>query len=333
MARRSVLPVLLAVGFLTSGLRAQEPVTTPDVHLLARTIQEEIEIVRWQMGRPLETRSPIPVAEVAIRVNFRQAMTLWRKVNQLGVELVGGGETPPIVTLPRGAEYGPAQVQQVLSSVFDRLQEIRDGAGIVGRTELANAPPAPPLNPMADPSDVFQVIVQSNRQVNRMLERQSQPGDVFQQVQQGIYYMADILSASGEPNPYPAVPEYEPGLRPGDVYGRLLLVLERLSVGSEALGFIMVRWSGGVYEVDDSLTPSDVFDVATLLLSELEYLHSLVPGAQAPLLVPHPGLRFPSDVYQQVGILSDQATRFMSRASRTPELFRAERSDGPQSPR
>ena len=323
MVRRPVFfAVLLAAGFSTPGLRGQEAITTPEVHLLARTIQEEIEIVRWQMGRPLETRPRIPLSEVAIRVNFRQAMTLWRKVNQLGVELVGGGETPPIVPVPRGGAYGPAQVHQVLVSVFDRLQEIRAGAGIVGRSDLAQAPPEPPLDPTANPSDVFQVIVQCNRQVNRMLERQFQPGDVFQQVQQAIYYTSDILSASGDPDPFPAVPEYITGLRPGDVYGQLLLVFERLSVGFESLGIDMVRWSGGVYEVDDSLTPSDVFDLATLLLSELEYLHSLVPQSRAPLLVPHPGLRFPSDVYQQVGILSDQAARFMIRARDNPESFR-----------
>ena len=324
MRRHSILfPTLLAASFLASGVHGQEPVGTPDVHLLARTIQQEIEVIRWQMGRPLETRPPMPVAEVAIRVNFRQALTLWQKVNQLGIELVGGGETPPIVIQPRGAGYGPAQVHQVLASVFDRLQEIRDGAGIVGRTGLVGAPPQPPLDPQADPADVFRVIVQSNRQVNRMVERQSQPGDVFQLVQQAIYYASDILTATGDPNPFPVLPAYEPGLRPSDVYGRLLLVLDRMSVGFDALGIDMVRWSGGTYVPDDSLTPSDVFDLATLLLSELEYLHSVVPGVRTPLQVPHPGRRFPSDVYQQAGVLSDQASHFMSRARETPELFRA----------
>jgi hypothetical protein len=34
----------------------------------------------------------IPVEGVDIRENFRQAMSLWQKVNQLATELVGGGE-------------------------------------------------------------------------------------------------------------------------------------------------------------------------------------------------------------------------------------------------
>ena len=282
-------------------------------------------MIRWQMGRPLEIRPPIPVREVASRENFRQAMTLWRKVNQLGIDLVGGGEIPPIVTVPLGDEYGPTQVHQVLTGVVDRLQEIREGVGIVGPTGLTGTRPELPLDPLADPSDVFQVIVQSNRQVNRMLERQSQPGDVFQQVQQAIYLAAGILVATGDPDPLPVLPAYEPGVRPGHVYGRLLAVFDRLSVSFEALGIDMVRWSGEAYVVDDALTPSDVFDLATLLLSELEHLHSWVPGAQVPLQVPHPGRRFPSDVYQQAEILRDQAGRILSRIRERPELFRANR--------
>lgn len=323
MFRSSVAScTLLAAGLMPASLRSQPQVSTPDVHLLARTIQAEIEVLRWHMGRPAETRDAIPVENVAIRENFRQAMTLWSKINQLGVELVGGGEPPPVVTLTLGARYGPRHVHQVLTGALARLQEIREGIGVVGLAPIEEAASEPTLDPRATPSDVFQSIVQSNRQVNRMLERQVQPGDVYQQVQQAIFYASEILAALGDPNPYPAAPEYEPGRRPAHVYGRLLLVFDRLSVGFAALGLNMVNWIGSAYEIDEAtLQPSDVFDLATLLLSELEHLHSLVPGARVPLQVAHPGLRWPSDVYQQAGILSDQASRIMAYARENPDML------------
>ncbi len=326
MVRRSSAPAallaLLFQGLWLSPASAQAPVETPDVDLLARTIQEEIEAIRWHMGRPPEPRPPVAVRGVAIRENFRQAMTLWRKVNQLGIEVVGGGESPPLVTLPRGAEYGPAEVHLVLTSVLARLGEIREGAEIVGAAPIERAAAPLQRDPASTPSDVFRVIVQSNRQVNRMLERQFQPGDVYQQVQQAIFYAAEILSAVGDSNPIPGAPAYEAGVMPGHVYGRLLLVFDRLAAGFQSLGARMVDWPETAYTVDESLTPSDVFDLATLLLSELEYLHSRTPGARAPLQVAHPGLRWPSDVYQQAGILTDQASRIMSIARSSPELFR-----------
>ena len=318
----AVVSPLLVLGLLTSPLHAQEPIGTPDVDLLARTIQAEIEAIRWRIGRPFEDRPPIPVEDVAIRENFRQAMTLWRKVNQLGIELVGGGEPPPIVLAPRGGRYGPAEVHQVLLSVLARLQETKAGTGIVGVGGVIAEAATPPVDPSADPSDVFQSIVQSNRQVNRMLANPIQPGDVYQQVLQAIFYSTEILTALDDPDPFPTAPAYERGITPGHVYGRLLGVFDRLSSGFDALGLEIVRWAGGAYTMDESLTPSDVYDLATLLLSELEYLNSRIPDTRAPMQVAHPGYRVPSDVYQQAGILASQASRIMLRATQDPDLLR-----------
>lgn len=107
---------------------------------------------------------PVVVTRAARKVeyHFLQSMTLWRKVNQLGVELVGGGESPPVVLLPRGAEYGPPQVYAVLPSVRDRLEEVREGVGVVGAAPILEPFSAPASNPGATPSDVFRAIVHAN---------------------------------------------------------------------------------------------------------------------------------------------------------------------------
>ena len=318
------LAALLLPGLLGHPLSGQQPTSvsaaTPEVHLLARTIQEEVEVIRWHMGRPVETRTLIPVEDVTIRENFRQAMTLWRKINQLGVELVGGGEPSPPVSAPRDGIYGPEHVRQVLSSVLERLDEIKDATGLVGATPIDRDAAALNPDPDATPSDVFQVIVQCNRQVNRMLETQSQPGDVFQRVQQATFYAAEILSALDDPSPFPTTPAYQAGMTASHVYGRLLEIFDRLGFVFGELGLEMVSWADDAYVVPESLTPSDVYDVATLLLSELEYLHSRIPGARAPIEVAHPGRRWPSDVYQQAGILRTQMTQTVSRVREMPEL-------------
>lgn len=316
-----VLSTAFVACFWTPPIGAQEPVTTADVQYLARTIQAEIEAIRWHIGRQPEARPLVPVEDVSIRENFRQAMSLWQKVNQLGIELVGGGEPPPVVTRQRDGDFGPAEVHQVLTSVQARLQEIRDGAGIVGAGGIVQAASEPVFDPDATPSDVFQTIVQSNRQVALMLEQGVQPGDVYQQVLQAVFYASEILSVLEDEQPYPGLPEYEAGRLPGHVYGRLLLVLNRLSGTFETWGLSMLRWTGDGYAVDESLTPSDVYDMATLLLSELEYLHSALPGARAPLQVAHPGLRWPSDVYQQAGVLQSQSVRILLQAQSDPDLL------------
>lgn len=327
----SAFPAFLVLAVLGAPLPAQPAVPqtgegaeapeTAEVHLLARTIQEEVEVIRWHMGRPVEGRSLVPVEGVSIRENFGQAMTLWRKVNQLAVEVVGGGEPPPTVQAPRDEGYGSEHVHQVLASVLDRLEEIKEATGIVGASAIdQDASPLSP-NPSATPSDVFQVIIHCNRQVNRMLERQFQPGDVFQRVQQATFYASEILSAAGDPTPFPTTPAYEAGMMSSHVYGRLLEVFDRLAVVFDALGLRMVSWDDEAYVVDESLTASDVYDVATLLLSEIGYLHSLLPEARAPIEVAHPGRRWPSDVYQQAGVLRTQMTQLFALTSENPDLL------------
>jgi len=64
-----------------------------------------------------------------------------------------------------------------------------------------------------------------------------------------------------------------------------------------------------------------LFDLATLLLSELEYLHARVPGASVPLQAAHPGRRWPSNVYQQAGVLTQQSTRILVQATQDPTVL------------
>ena len=54
------------------------------------------------------------------------------------------------------------------------------------------------------------------------------------------------------------------------------------------------------------VTPSDVYDVASLLVAELAHLHRQFPDAEPPHETYYPGRKFPSHVYQRVGILESQ---------------------------
>ena len=151
-----------------------------------------------------------------------------------------------------------------------------------------------------------------------MLEVQSQPGDVYQQVQQAVFYASAILTAVDDATPFPVVPAYEPGMTPTHVHAALMVSFDRLSAAFDALGLDMLHWSSEAYSPDEPPSPSDVFDLATLLLSELEYLHARVPGAPVPLQAAHPGRRWPSNVYQQAGVLTQQSTRLLVQATQNP---------------
>lgn len=316
----------LASGLLigVTGLESQDvegSVATADVYALALEIEAEIESLRWHMGRPPETRPLIQVENVSIRENFNQSLNLWRRVNQLGTELVGGGEVPPAIASPRAAEYLPEHVYEVLAGVADRLQEIRAGSAIVASVSIAAEAEEAPVTRAGTPTDVFKSVIHSTRQVNRMLERPPQPGDVYQRVQQAVFYASEILAAVEEPRAFPPLPAHQAGMRPGHVYNRLLEVAQRLSIAFEALGLDMLTPPPPGNTIDQSLVPGDVLDIATLLLTEIEYLHSRTSNARVPILAEHPGRRWPSDVYRLAGVLDEQTLHIMNRARRDATAF------------
>ena len=69
-------------------------------------------------------------------------------------------------------------------------------------------------------------------------------------------------------------------------------------------------------------TPSDVYDIVSLLVSELAFLHAALPGAEPPHKSYFPGRKFPSDVYQRVGILEKQLAQLESLVERQPDWLR-----------
>jgi hypothetical protein len=56
---------------------------------------------------------------------------------------------------------------------------------------------------------------------------------------------------------------------------------------------------------DIEIQPSDIYDIATLLVSDLAYLQAQMKDATSPGSVPYPGRKFPAHVFQQSGLLLD----------------------------
>ena len=68
----------------------------------------------------------------------------------------------------------------------------------------------------------------------------------------------------------------------------------------------------------ETVTPSDVYDIASLIVSELAYLHEQLKQLQSPRKVYNPGRKLPSHVYQRTGILEKQLTDLLKRVEKKP---------------
>ena len=266
-----------------------------DVLVGVRQLQADLELLRSYMGRPASTLE-FTVSAAAPREVYFQALTLFRKSNRLTFEHVQKRAAQPAD--PDGT-IEPRHVLSVVNASRQRIQLVKQHYNIDARVEV------PEKDPAKTPSDVFMAIVAANRQLNALLDQPFSPGDVYQQVMRANVYASRLIRLLPGSPAAPQPPDVEPGKIPADVYRRLLESFGTVQAIFRAteLKTLDLKLSD---ELIDEVTPSDVYDIASLVASELSYLHQLRGDDQPPPRVFFPGRKFPSHVYQQAERLRRQ---------------------------
>lgn len=269
-----------------------------DVFVRVAVVRAELESIRFVMGRSKNNQPEIDVSGAEPREVYFQALTLFRKADRLCFERTREREAEPKAPT---RSLTPTDVYGVVDAALKRIRRVKKKLGI----DKQATPPA--RDKTKTPTDVFQSCVQASRQLNLLLDRQFTPSDVFQQVTRSVAFASRLLERFPDAETIPDEPEFEPAKRPADVYGRLVScfkIIKRVAEnsGENVLGF----------DPDQKLylqaEPSDVYDIASLLISELSYLHSKLPSAKPPHKVYYPGRKFPSHVFQRAGMLERQLT-------------------------
>ena len=126
-----------------------------------------------------------------------------------------------------------------------------------------------------------------------------------------------MLAELTDHRPVPDAPRIVNGKTPKDVYFRLLDCLTILSGIYELNGLETLHVD--TRSIDPkAITPSDVFDVASLLVARLDFIYRHLGVETAPMRPYYPGRKFPFEVYQRAGLLKAQL-----RALEQSQLVRA----------
>ena len=284
-----------------------------DVHLHLERVHSELEAIRYHMGRPENLQPEVRVDGAGPRDVYFQARTLSVRANRLSFDLTR--ERALIEEVPIG-DVTTGEVYYLIDEALNQLVRIKESLGV---RDVA-ARPERDSSKTAD--DVFRSIVQANRQLNLLLDQPFSPSDVYQQVTTAVGYAAVLLRSFPGATRVPAAPAFEPGKQPSDVYRRLIACYERLQQISELSGYgvITLELRGDLAE---RATPSDAYDVASLLVSDLAFLRSELKGAELPPAAYYPGRKFPSDVFQRVGVLEAQLIELERFVRRWPDWLAA----------
>ena len=315
----SLLLVLFAVSGGAPSLRADEAgnrsAEPADVYVKVSLILRELDLIRLEMGKPKSRRELVLVNDAAPHEVYFQALTMFEKTDELCFEQIRRREAVP--TRPQG-KIQPSDVLVVVDLVTEMLAKLKSQLSISDESK------ATPRDPSKTPTDVIVAIAQANQQLNLLVERKFTPSNVYQQVTLAVSYGSTLLASFPEATRLPEEPDYEPRKTPADVFRKLLDCYQRIRRIASASDVKTIRLKVPE-EVIQSATPSEVYDIASLLVSELAYLHSLRGDLKPPRRVFYPGRIYPSHVYQRAGMLETQIEQLEAFVRDQPDWLRREK--------
>jgi hypothetical protein len=258
--------------------------------------RKEIEGIRLEMGEPRSEPSGIAVTNAGTREVFFAVQNMFGKANRLSFEQAR--EMAPTPEAPVG-EILPFDISVVVTATLMRLREVKAKLGISEPTT------EPPTIGMKTPSEVFVSVIEANRQLDLLLNQRVGPSDVFQKVTLAVGYAARLLARFPGQSRIPEAPPFEPKKFPADVYRRLLSCFDSVRSVMKDSGFDTLELHSGEGGYG-WVTTGDTYELASLIVAELSYLHSQIPAARAPRNVYYPGRKVHAHVYQRAGVLEAQ---------------------------
>ncbi len=266
-------------------------VTPAHCYANAHQLLARLEHVRDEMGR---TADPRPVPEISgakPREVYFQAIAAWHKVARLGDEL-GACTSRAAPAIPAIDTIAPGHCLELIDAIGAQVDDIVAELGITAKAA------APALEPSRQPSDVLVTLVKVNRMLSRLLERPMAPADCYRTVALALAYARRTGRAAVD------LAKFERAKQPADCYRQLETCLATLGKKIAARGQTALTARASLPDA----TPSDVFDLANLVLGEVAYLHALA-GTAAPVHAFEPGghgHRLPAHVYQLAHTLDAQ---------------------------
>ncbi len=295
------LAVLAALS--VPGASAQQPaaVTAADLDVLLERVRREVELLRYHMGKPENTQGPPAADQAQPHEAFLQAQNLFRKANRLARELVGAPrQSPPVA--PPASDIVVSDIAEPLEAALEQVLAIKSKLGITSEIE------PPQRDASRDLTSLYRATVQTNRQLNLMTEESFTAEDVYQQISLAITYAGGILAAYTDNDVIPAPPALEPGKSPADVYAELVQCMLLNRRIAESVGFPLLRYDPRGFRRVEPL-PSDVYDLATLLVSYISHMASRLDAPEIFPEIEQPEYVFPFHTYQHALVLHQQLSR------------------------
>lgn len=297
--------------------RSEEPQIEPaDVFRILGQLDAEVERLRFDLGAPQHLAPSFTVADAAPREVFYQALSLLEKADELSFEQTGELGRPVVIP---DRELTPGDVHAVVAGALDRI------LAVATHWDIAKPIAAPDRDSSKRPADVYNAILRLNGQLNLLLDQSLAPTDVYGQVETAIGYAALLLERFAGATSLPPSPPLVRGMRPADVHQRLTACLEPIREVATRLGTSTLRLESMDLS-PEVVKPSDVYDVATLLVSQLSYLNKATGNGRELERERYSERKRPSDVYRRADVLRQQLDALVRFVKEQPTVIRLQKA-------
>lgn len=286
-----------------------ESITPADVFARVQLVRKELDDIRFEMGKHKSREVGLLVEDATPHEVFFQAKTFDQKMAQLTKELT---EQPgPLKEQDDPDDIRPFHVWKVVDTSLRRILSLKHQLGLTLTNSEALA------DPDTTPTQVFFIIGLANKQLNLLLMHQFSPKDVAEQVGLGMEYTTYLLRQFPAASAPADLPALERGRTSWNNYDRLVDCYTTLGDIARTSNIKMLRLATQNLDRPD-IQPNDVYDLATLIISELAYLHAHLPNALPPKQSKLHGPILSSHVYQQAGGLRAQLQLLLKQVQAHP---------------
>ena len=263
-----------------------------NVYVKVQLFRAHLDQIRKRLGQKKVELPRITISNAEPREVYFQALTLFRKVNILKFDFLRVCTADP--AFPKGPIL-PFHVFSLVDAAHNSIKSLSE------TFELKLMDSKMAVNTNKKSEDVFEAIFKTNRQINSLLKRKFSPSDVYQQVEFAISYAVKLMNKLSLEVPK-TIFTINKNKGPRDVHKKLLLVLAHMQKFANVnnVKVLKLKYS---YDPNQVILPTDVYDISSLIISELNYFHEHFEVKEKIKQPTYPLRKFPYEVYQKAELL------------------------------
>jgi len=303
-------PSLLADTLLPiSGHTLTENSIKPsDVLARAHLLHDELNLISLELGKIEYTHQKVDVSNVSPREVYFMAERLYVKSDHLAFE-----NTQTSIDVNKKIDVNnikPFHVWQWVNLAYERVMVIKK------KLKIPESVKEIKQDDNQQPNDVIRALFLAIQEIDDLLDKKVSPSDAYQKITYAIHISAQLFGAFDGVNRIDDTPALQRKKTANEVYQNLYNSFQIVKNIAQQSNLKMLDFKPNMSDSHNQI--KDIDNLATLIIAELAYFHSLLSDSEVVPKAYYPGRKILSEVFQRSDLLNKQLKRLSKQVSANP---------------